>query len=738
MGVSRNWNSFIGGEDLTSHSTLLANNAVRRMINFDIEKDRIEVCKPHLDYSAIDSAPMARLYRYRQDSGSVSGIIAAFYDVVLGGNSASAYNMQVQVLGSSTILNISINPLTIGVSPESYDVKNRFDVQFAQSGDYLYISAPGTGMYVWDGNLANSATRAGCAAPTSAFTATLHTTAINPNAILFNTTNTPIKYLEYAISSYNERGVESNPNIIKAKVTPDGKYVQVHILHDGIAPDINDVRGYYIYRRGGNLAEFARVLDIKLTPFNITPGPTNFIVWEDDVDDLHASTNLLPINEGVNSRPPRGFDVLQMHRGRLWGASTEGKGDTISSNYLYYSKFEKYEMWNPTGLANDSFDGGVLDLPDGGHNPILALSQTGTSLVIGRESTIGVLYGNTPDNFDYHKISDVGLASKWAMCRGYNDVFFVGGDRNVYRITDAGLQNIGENIRAGLTEDKVSKEMLSRSKLVFCNNKLYLTFTGDLSTTNTGGGALTCPVGQIPLLNPNTGLQECVALCPDSSTPIWQQDSGSAWLQTCFVVPPPSVAPTLGMPFTESISVGIADFPAIPTYSEIAYCFDLRFDSWREYTGLNGWDIISSDNPQKPGDLDILFFSKGFRLYKAFNETGENYCYLRSESLGDITSPGTARSLFSRVHIEGMLSMAGVTATRLTYMAHADTLARGKTAIGTRASMGYDANRRQIVDYRPAQTIVGNEVWFDMGGTVASLEITHLELNTEQAEARGT
>lgn len=359
-----------------------------------------------------------------------------------------------------------------------------FPIRFAQSRDRLYFTDPWGSIQTWfDGIPGGDAIQAGVSPP-PAFAAPIY------SAGQLNTTDKAIPYYEWKLTYVSLSGDESNGSDSVRSGSLTDQLATFSIANPN-STYLHITKGR-IYRRGGDSTGFYLVGEVTFEdPQN--PGYATSETFADNTLDVDVGTTPLPTN---NFRFPMGLDGLVVHKERLFAWSTRGyASDSIiyvpfpnsgyvgplGPTYLWYSGYSHLEMTG-NGADIDPTDGGFIQLPGGNDDPIINCSSAGSVLIIGRRRSVYALFGNSHEDFALSQRSNVGIAGPNAICRGYNDVYFIGSDRRIYRLGDGDPEWISQGIQDAL--DARTEFELTQSHLAFASGSLLLVFA---NTRNVDG-----------------------------------------------------------------------------------------------------------------------------------------------------------------------------------------------------------------------------------------------------------
>lgn len=345
------------------------------------------------------------------------------------------------------------------------------DIRYVVSDGVLYWSNPGglprVSYDVTTGgtarNMGFAAGLAGAYEPTTPIAVT-----INAGPGNLKTDGRPAPY-RYVYTLVNAEGVESRPSDPTGDLEisdPTGGSIDVEIFGD---PGGDAVEGR-VYRYGGfNTDGYYLAGTVDVTG----AGP---YILVDDKADFEVKTVQLPED---NYPPPEGLDVIFLHANRLWGFSSKGLMGSVSANRLWYSGLRRFESW---GRVSDAtvLSGGFIDLLSPDNDRLLCAASTGSVTILGKDSGVYAMFGDRAERFAFSQRGTTGVASKDALCRAENDVYYVGKDRKVYLVTDKDPVWVSQEIHKSLKD--IAQADFDTVKLRFFDGELYVSFqTGSAS-----------------------------------------------------------------------------------------------------------------------------------------------------------------------------------------------------------------------------------------------------------------
>lgn len=444
------------GEDTTSARGVLPDNIFRRLRGVQI--DRPGKLRASLGPTTIfDNGDIVggletkNILRY--DNGTTQRLI--YTAMVFGGGGTTIVpGVRAWNEGNDTDDGIIISGTSV-TKPTGYTDDELSDMRMVQEGDGLFVVSPGNKMYVWYGT--GTGREAGVQAPANPPTLTFPGSAdeLGEGGPYTIGPEVPLHYYQYVYTYVTSKGYEGNPSDYAYVTSVDHQRVNVEIDWPVSLGDIVKAR---VYRLGGYVTNGHYLVGEITNP-------------ADDMDDSLADVNIGRTKVSYNHDvPPDAMDIIASHKNRLWAANSR-------TNVLYFSGLNRLESWS-TAEAGLATDGGSLVLPGASGDGPLAFASTGNILMIGRKESVYALYGNNFNEFVFSWRSNVGIASKDAMCRAINEVYYFGRDRRLYVVTDTGAQRISVPIQADL--DDLTAAQIASSKLVYHDARLFLCFgSGD-------------------------------------------------------------------------------------------------------------------------------------------------------------------------------------------------------------------------------------------------------------------
>jgi hypothetical protein len=284
-------------------------------------------------------------------------------------------------------------------------------------------------------------------------------------------------YYQWIVVLKSSRGVRGNPSPESDQTPVTKGHARVTLLATDVPPSIGtdpyDLAFAEFYRRGGYTTQYYYVGQVPVT----TAGgvPTANIVFLDGVADADQGPNVVNYN---CYQPPTGIDIIAEHLARIYAASSTGAGTSGSPVRLWFSGVGTPEQWGILE-SGQALEGGWLEVPGGNEDNILTLSSTGSLLVIGRRRSVYALFGNdftqTANGFSLIPITQsIGVMSKRGMIRCYNDVYFMGTDRRVYKVQDGGLLWISQAVQSSL--DAMPLSQIQSCRFAFGQSRLMIAF----------------------------------------------------------------------------------------------------------------------------------------------------------------------------------------------------------------------------------------------------------------------
>ena len=444
-------NNFSGGQNSAAASLSMPDNASRRMLGVNTIQHPTVMSKTRGTYTAL--AAGQTIYRFaRYKSSTMAGYA---YTYVSGSNNILAMSgvgtIYTGVLGVNLGLDASFVQITNGAT------------------ERLYIASNAGVLLVWWEALA-TAQPANWVAPLVAPTITPTGTGVldpaNSGATL---------YYEYVYTYVLASGTETSASAASARAVPSLQQDSVVVTWDTTS-GIPTISSANIYRRGGLATDYSYV-------GNVVNSGGATATFTDNVSDLDLSADrIAPQNNGVM---PTSIKRIKAHNNRLWGYST-------SSNVLYFSGLSQYGVW---GASSDGFDleGGFLTLEGANDDSIIAVESLGDILIIGRKNSLYALIGNNFNQFVLGKRSSIGLISEYSMCRGGNDVYYLGVDYRVYRVGSGEPVHISAPIQDALNVYQFFYTFSSKRKihpeLAYSEGLVYVNIPTDVTT---GASATYC------------------------------------------------------------------------------------------------------------------------------------------------------------------------------------------------------------------------------------------------------
>lgn len=338
----------------------------------------------------------------------------------------------------------------------------------ALSDRYMYITDPYGPLQVYFPNVPDDlAIPAGVDPPAST---PIPTTS---NSGVLDTTGKTIPYFEWRLTYYTVTNIESNPADSTGKISGIVlKKAEFTIPNPNTAFGRLLIAKGFIYRRGGSSSSWIRVGEVVFEDPD-TPGYATSETFIDNTTELDLGSTIMPTN---NYKPPTGLDVIYIHKNRMFAASSRGFGTSETPTRLWVSGLNQLEVFGVLD-SGSATEGGYITLPGGDDDCIKTLCSTGSILIIGRRRSIYALFGSSLSNFALSPRSlNIGVASRDGMCRGYNEVYFLGTDRRVYRVAESDPEWISQNIQEEL--DSLYIDNIYNAKLRFADGSLFMSFSG--------------------------------------------------------------------------------------------------------------------------------------------------------------------------------------------------------------------------------------------------------------------
>ena len=464
---------FSGGLDMTGDAARTPENAFSQYLG--VSSDRKGRLLPGLLTSGfLDiTTPVYKMFRFQ--TAKESHVFSAGWD---GTNNIVYYHEGED--GAQNAINVGT----------AIPGTERFDpVAFAQSRDRLYIADPWGTLKVWWPDIpGGDAVVAGLAPPASVGTYVVSGVGTGN----LNTDGLAIPYYQWKLTYVSVNGDESNGSPASSELTFDDQNITWTIANPNQASGKLLIEKGRIYRRGGIVENWVLAGEVSFED-PASPGYALSETFLDSQSDLDLGTTTIPTN---NFRFPLGLNGIATHKERLFAFSSTGYGSQSQSflpfpnegylaplgpQFLWYSSFNHMEMTG-NGSDTDASDGGFIQLPGADGDGIVALASAGSVLIIGRRRSVYALFGNSHEDFALSQRANVGVAGRNAMCRGYNDVYFLGSDKRVYRLGEGDPQWISAPIQEILDAQHVFD--VANAHLVFADSRLLLVFGAQ---TNLGG-----------------------------------------------------------------------------------------------------------------------------------------------------------------------------------------------------------------------------------------------------------
>jgi hypothetical protein len=210
-----------------------------------------------------------------------------------------------------------------------------------------------------------------------------------------------ITYENSSISPVSESG--SSP--FSLPVTAASQQINLSAIPVSTDPQVNFKN---IYRFGGTIGGTALLIG---TIANITT------TYTDNLADSAVTGQQLIVRQ--DPAPLGGWQSICYHKGRMWGLGSLapvniGKSDLWFSNYLKYTSFNSVTQ--------------VLDCGSDLNDKPLALASLDSVLVILKQLSVWICYGDTQNDFVVRRAQTVSCVSKGSVAVGFGRVFWLGAD----------------------------------------------------------------------------------------------------------------------------------------------------------------------------------------------------------------------------------------------------------------------------------------------------------------------
>ena len=226
----------------------------------------------------------------------------------------------------------------------------------------------------------------------------------------------------YYVTFQNARGVESNPSPISVpinRVPP--RYIDLPGQHTGTnlnsIPVSTDpqVTVKNLYRVGGGF-------DV---PFRLAQIPNATTDYTDHLPNGYVSSITLSFSHDA---PPAGATILFPSKTRLF---------LVVGNSVYVSSLGQPDYF-PLTVTDPAVDGKAFDVEPDAENPIVALSGSGSDVLIARRRNCYIFSGDNDDNFTLGKICDVGCIAARSLVQCVDTAVWLSGDGMVWSVGASG------------------------------------------------------------------------------------------------------------------------------------------------------------------------------------------------------------------------------------------------------------------------------------------------------------
>jgi hypothetical protein len=221
-------------------------------------------------------------------------------------------------------------------------------------------------------------------------------------------------YYSYAVTFVNTSftpPLESSPNAFPALVYAVGQNIAISAIP--VSSD-TQVTARNIYRIGGTIGG---------TPLLVhTIADNTTTSYTDTLADSSVVGQQLILRQ--DPAPANGWCSIAYHKGRMWGLGSNPNGIRFTGSDLWYSNYLQYTSFNSVTQVLDC-GSDFNDLP-------VALASLDSVLVILKQASIWLCYGDTQNDFITRRTFSVGCMSKGSVASGYGKVFWLGTDGIYY------------------------------------------------------------------------------------------------------------------------------------------------------------------------------------------------------------------------------------------------------------------------------------------------------------------
>lgn len=386
---------FSGGVNKQADDFTLPDNQFRTGVNLRVDKGSLRLVGGAANMFASRASIVNGFTRYIRSDGT------SFIVFAQGAASAGIYAYN-ETASTVTLLSAS------GASTP---------VSFERFGSNLYIAERNQDLRVWTGS--GTLRTAGMFAPVFA-----------PSLDSLDASGSLTGEYYYTTTNENDRGIESDPSPESGPITATSESIEITIPAQS-NPLALDATWINIYRRGNGVTT---PLYVDRIPFSASA--SNFI---DNIPDDDLSTRTPPENNAMPSR----FAILHNHDNRLWGVEHE-------SSRIHYSGRSRPEYF-PAITDDEWLYGGYTDVDDVRDDYVIGLSSIGNTVVAGRMRSVFAIDWDG-EKYRPYKVSNEGILSPRVMVRGIGELFWIGRDFTVRRMTDRGAEEVSDPLRDHLRE----------------------------------------------------------------------------------------------------------------------------------------------------------------------------------------------------------------------------------------------------------------------------------------------
>lgn len=352
----------------------------------------------------------------------------------------------------STGANVLAQDESVAIAPVNLGATTGTTIFDQMESVLLWTNSAGRPM-VWRGT--GTGYEAGIAAPTEG------ATRVDSGAGNLNSVGKGVPFYQWVYTFEDNDGVESGPSPTTLELSLNNRQCTVTAIRLAAYPA--RITKINWYRRGGSVGDFYKVGQSAVIADTLAY-PNSAAIFVDNTLDVNVSTTLVP---RYNDRPPLYASILKVHNNRAWYTGIPG------SLKMYFSAIGNAEVVANDQKALATF-GGFLTLPGGFDDMPLALSSTGSLLIIGRKKSVWALFGDNFAQFAFSERSNIGIVNATSMVRAVNHVYYVGTDRRVYRLGDDSSEWVSKDIQARL--DAMSDAAFQTCVLAYNDNLLALSF----------------------------------------------------------------------------------------------------------------------------------------------------------------------------------------------------------------------------------------------------------------------